>query len=63
MKGNGDIQTGSGSRSYDLICHVTHALVYFCGVLACLNQADITERIKKDALDQGNPILRIKYTM
>ncbi|CAG9540713.1 unnamed protein product [Cercopithifilaria johnstoni] len=30
---------------------------------SCLNQADITERIKKDALDQGNPVLRIKYTI
>ncbi|VDK71135.1 unnamed protein product [Litomosoides sigmodontis] len=30
---------------------------------SCLNQADITQRIKKDALDQGNPVLRIKYTI
>ncbi|KAL4002081.1 replication factor-a protein 1 (rpa1) family protein [Acanthocheilonema viteae] len=30
---------------------------------SCLNQADITEKIKKDALDQGNPVLRIKYTI
>uniref|UniRef100_A0A0R3RIM8 Replication protein A subunit n=1 Tax=Elaeophora elaphi TaxID=1147741 RepID=A0A0R3RIM8_9BILA len=30
---------------------------------SCLNQADITERIKKDALDRGNPVLRIKYTI
>ncbi|EJW86244.1 hypothetical protein WUBG_02846 [Wuchereria bancrofti] len=30
---------------------------------SCLNQASITERIKTDALDQGNPVLRIKYTI
>ncbi|KAM3724830.1 putative replication factor Asubunit [Dirofilaria immitis] len=30
---------------------------------SCLNQADITERIKRDSLDQGNPVLRIKYTI
>ncbi|EFO18545.2 replication factor A 73 kDa subunit [Loa loa] len=30
---------------------------------SCLNQADITERIKRDTLDQGNPVLRIQYTI
>uniref|UniRef100_A0A915Q761 Replication protein A subunit n=1 Tax=Setaria digitata TaxID=48799 RepID=A0A915Q761_9BILA len=30
---------------------------------SCLNQAEITERIKRDTLDHGNPVLRIKYTI
>ncbi|VDM92677.1 unnamed protein product, partial [Onchocerca ochengi] len=29
---------------------------------SCLNQADITEKIKRDSLDKGNPVLRIRYT-
>ncbi|VDN04151.1 unnamed protein product [Thelazia callipaeda] len=30
---------------------------------SCLNQANITEKIKQDKLDRGNPILRIEYTV